>query len=358
MIGLLAAKQKPKKTVSSAYLCHNLEKAFLEVTSNCNLRCLHCYGDFGYKKDELMIDDWKAIIDELDRLNVLEVHFTGGEPFLRKDIFELVDYVRKKPMAVTISTNGTLIDKHVADRIKESKISAVRVSLDGANPKTHDELRGVKGTFEKAINSIRLLVERKVCVRINCCITKHNFKETPQMLSLFEKLGVNEYVSSLLYFSGRDQSPPDLCFSPNDYEELEFVVKAVGLRSFMEDINMNEYKSNEEVVNCGVGTGSIVIKSDGKAIPCPYFDTEEFIVGDVKRSSIREIWENSELLNKLRAINARQISKCSGCKYLMFCRGGCRARAYRVMGDMYGPDPFACIGMISEESANKSPKDN
>jgi radical SAM protein with 4Fe4S-binding SPASM domain len=337
-------KQPSRNTaVSSVHLSYPLSEVFLEITSQCNLRCPHCYGGFGFKSHDLTTDEWKRIIDELAALNVSEIVLSGGEPLCHKDVFELISYMRKKPMRIVLSTNGTLIDEDVADEIKRLSIKSVRVSLDGPNAQIHDSFRGVKGTYDKAVKAVQLLRERKVHVRINSCITKENFRYLPEMQQLFRKLSVNEHSFFIVYFTGRRASSitRTLLFSPDDRKELEYICKNLGVTATAPEEEGSTTDSNY-VINCNVGRVHLVIAPNGDVLPCLVFDRERFVLGNVKRNSIREIWENSEMLNMLRAIDMQKVPECSSCEYLRRCRGGCRARAYVFLRDVYKPDVFGC----------------
>jgi radical SAM protein with 4Fe4S-binding SPASM domain len=338
-------KQSPRDViVSSIRLSYPLNQVFLEITSQCNLKCSHCYGDFGSRSYDLTIDIWKKVIDQLAGLNVSEIILSGGEPLCHEDAFELISYIRKKPMHVVLSTNGTLIDEDVADKIKRLSVKSVRISLDGPNAQIHDTFRGVKGTYDKTIRAIQLLLERKVHVRINSCITKKNSRYLPEMQQLSKKLRVNEHNFFIVYFTGRRTNLITHApfFSPNDREELEYIHKNLGVSVTAPEETGFSTESNS-TINCNVGRAHLVIAPNGNVLPCLVFDREEFVLGNVKQRSIRDIWENSEMLNMLRAIDMRKTPECGICEYLPSCKGGCRARAYTFLRDLHKPDIFGCI---------------
>jgi len=327
--------------ISRSALSYPLREVFMEITHRCNLKCPHCYGDFGAaKKPELSTNEWKKVIDELASLNVLEIILSGGEPLLLQDFFEIVRYIRDKPMSVVVATNGTLIDEAVANELKTLKVRSVRISLDGAFPETHDNFRGVAGTYDKVLKAIQLLRERNIHIRVNVCLTKNNFTELPQMLQLIQKLGVDEHRFFVVYFTGRKRKNKDICFSPNDHKELEFIEKTVGTSTISPDENTNSLTQTEK--NCGVGKNHLVIDPNGNVIPCLVFDREKFVLGKTPELSIKKIWENSSVLNALRSVNAQNIPKCCSCRYLKTCLGGCRARAYTLLGDIQMHDQFSC----------------
>lgn len=334
-------KQKAKHKILSVRLSHPVNEAFLEITSYCNLKCPHCYGDFGLRGEELGTSEWMNAIDELADLNVSQIILSGGEPLCRKDVFELVSYIRDKPMQVVLSTNGTLIDEPVADEIKRLSVKSVRISSDGPNAQVHDNFRGVKGTYDKVIKAIKLLRERNVHVRVNSCITKDNVNCLPETMRFIQTLGVSEYKFFVVYLTGRETNPMKL-FSPDDSKELEYIFKTLGSSITAPEERTEQTESNE-IMNCEVGRNHLVIEPNGNIVPCLVFDRKKSVLGNVRKDSVKGIWENSELLNKLRNVDMRNVSKCSKCESLAICRGGCRARAFTFSSDFYKPDPFACI---------------
>jgi radical SAM protein with 4Fe4S-binding SPASM domain len=350
VICFVEKKMKVKNKISLAHLSYPLNEVFLEITNRCNLNCPHCYGDFGSNDGELSTKEWMKVIDELASINVAEVILSGGEPLLREDIFSLIKFIRSKAIQVVLSTNGTLINESVADKIKKLSVKSVRVSLDAPNPQMHDAFRGVKGTFEKVIKAVKILREKDIHVRINSCITKDNVSLLPEMLQLIRELKVNEYKFFIVYFTGRKNRAMRL-FSPNDYDEIQFIYKNLGLSASLPEEDLRRNMKAEGPINCYVGRNHLVIGPNGEVIPCLVFDRKLFVLGNVRLKSIKDIWEKSEMLNMLRNIDVSKVPKCGKCSYLLACRGGCRARAFNFSSDLYKPDPFACI-LYSKNKGN------
>lgn len=335
--------REPKNINPETNLFSPLQYVYIECTNACNLKCLHCYNDSGVKlKQELTTEEIKEIIDKLGRLSVLNVILTGGEPLLRKDIFEIIEYIRGKPMSVTLFTNGILIDEEVTNKIKNYKILRVIVSLDGANPETHDKFRGVPRAFEKTKNAIRLLAQRGIFVTINTCINKFNKNEIPQILQLIKDLGVSDYVIGPIYSAGRAKGRvKDIGITPEEYPQLVKTIRNCEKQIFGKEkvfVQSSPFKGN-----CGIGMRFLVIKPDGTLIPCVSADAEDFYLGNVKKDAIEEVWNKSSVLNKLREIDLRNDEKCATCEHFQFCKGGCRLSAYQAVSDILAPDPVTCI---------------
>lgn len=334
--------KEPIKINAEAKLVSPLQHVYIEVTNACNLRCLHCYNNSGVRiEKEFTIDEIKKVISDLANLNVLNVILTGGEPLLRKDLFEIMEYIRRKPMSVTLFTNGTLLNEEVANKLKDCEVLKVLISLDGANPKIHDDFRGMRGAFEKTINAIKLLRQRGINVTVNICINRFNKNEIAQLLQLVRDLRVNDYIIGPLYSAGRAKGKiEELGISVNEYkkalEKIRFCEKQIFGRDKI-------FVKPSSIANCGIGMRSIVIKSDGTLVPCTSAEAESFGLGNIRKKSLRDLWNNSELLNELRAIDLRTTEKCGRCNYFSFCKGGCRLNAFQMFCDLMRPDPFSCV---------------
>ncbi|MEQ8212660.1 MAG: radical SAM protein, partial [Smithellaceae bacterium] len=174
------------------------------MTRRCNLKCIHCYSnsaDIDYA-DELTTDEGKELITDLAAFGSPVILFSGGEPLMRRDLFELARYATEKGMRAVISTNGTLITNEVAAKLKEIGLSYVGVSLDGLE-KTHDRFRGKKGAFAAALEGIRNCRRAGVKVGIRFTVNKHNLHDVPAMFDLLRKEGIERMCFYHLVYTGR-----------------------------------------------------------------------------------------------------------------------------------------------------------
>jgi len=334
-------RKRPRKINPEVKLSNPIQHIYIEVTNACNLKCKHCYNDSGVKlKRELTTEEIKKILDECAKLNVLNIVLTGGEPLLRKDLFKVIEYARKKPMSVTLFTNGTLVDEKIAHKLKQQGVLRILVSLDGASERTHDAFRGVKGAFKKTINAIKLLKNEGLHVTVNVCINKFNKGEIPQLLKLIKRLDVNDYILGPLYSAGRAEGKiEELGISIEEYRKILTQIRVLEKRIFgMEKIIVTESRLG----HCGIGTRSLTIKADGTIIPCVSASSDRFSLGNIRKESIEHVWNNSRLLNELREIDLRNAQKCGCCEHFSYCRGGCRLNAYQMFHDLFSPDPYAC----------------
>lgn len=343
-----------------------LQSASIRVTMACNLRCKHCYSIAGKKlENELSFKEIKRAIDELKQLGTIRIFFTGGEPFMRPDILDILNYTDKNGFAMYISTNGTLIDLHTINYLRALKhLRTFQVSIDGLR-KTHDSIRGVKGTFDKAINTIKLAKRKLKNTKITIISTlmKENASEMDKLLRLAIKLGVDNFGIVTLYPIKRSGEVTDV----SSLEKYKIFKKLSEI-----------YIKENPKVNIGLlvppaiipqplteleyGGGYVCsfpsllgIGANGEVAPCDgLLSCKELILGNVREKSLNEIW-NHPLMKKLRKIKPEDIEGvCRKCKYLSFCMGGCRARAYLEYGNFEAPNPlcqfFYCRNVFPSEN--------
>ena len=173
---------------------------FWELTKGCNLRCIHCRASATElsSPDDLSTDTAKEIIDQIAEVSNPILVLSGGEPLYRKDIFELARYGTAKGLRVALATNGTLVTKAVAQKIVDSGVKRVAISLDGADAATHDTFRGIPGAFDAAITGFRNLKELGMSVQINTTIARHNAHQLPHVLELAKSIGADALHTFLL----------------------------------------------------------------------------------------------------------------------------------------------------------------
>ena len=192
-----------------------------DVTYACNLKCKHCYATAGkIWKDELTTKEAKYAIDVFDKTGVTILAFSGGEPLVRPDIFELTKYAADKGMYVAVATNGTLITKEKAREMKKAGIQFVQISLDGADAKTHDAFRGINGAFDKTVKGIKNSVAENFFVEISTTVTKYNYKEIPDIIKFGEELGANWLMAYNFIPTGRGRDIFEVDLSPEEREEV------------------------------------------------------------------------------------------------------------------------------------------
>jgi len=309
------------------------------VTRKCNLKCAHCYINAAKEElsDELSTEEAKRLIDQICEVSRPLLILSGGEPLLRKDVFELIRYGTEKGLRMGLGSNGSLIDSATAKKLKEAGVKTVSISLDSCSPTRHDEFRGVAGSWEKAVSAIKALKENGVLVQVNTTVTQQNYSEIDDIMSLAEQLGVENFHLFFLVPTGRGIKIADI--SPAMYEEMikETFAKTAKHRlnvrpscapQFMriaKDMNLD---MRQWIRGCIAGLYYCRVYPNGDITPCPYLPIK---LGNIREKSFSEIWFTSEVFTTLRDFDALK-GKCGACDYRSLC-GGCRARAYGLSSD-------------------------
>lgn len=353
-------------------------------TQICNLRCKHCYASAGTSRtDELTSQEALDVVRKLGDAGVTIIAFSGGEPLMRKDIFDTVKAAHDYGIFTAIATNATLINKDIAKKLKDADIGYVQISLDGAKPETHDNFRGVPNAYEGAIRGIKNCVEQDIFVEVATTATKWNYKEVPEIIDLCEQLGVDWWMMYNFVPTGRGKFILGNDLSPQEREEVlqtlwnklrakpSLQILATAPQYARVALEMEEKTrkitdgSNQgpiivpthfynphlhgQLLNlsdfiggCGAGRFYCAVDYNGDITPCVFFPLK---VGDIKKDNFEELWTNNKIFLDLRD-RSKLKRQCSICKYKFVC-GGCRARAYGYFGDYNAPDP-GCINNKSE----------
>jgi radical SAM protein with 4Fe4S-binding SPASM domain len=302
-------------------------------------------------KRSAKVKDVKRVMAELKDLGAIRIFFTGGQPFIRPDILDILDYTDKNGFAIYISTNGTLIDSETINRLKKLKhLRTFQISLDGLK-KTHDAIRGVKGTFDKAVNTIELARRKLKNTKITIISTlmKENAAEMDKLLKLAIKLKVDNFGIVTLYPIKRSAKVKDVS-SLQRYEIFKKLSEIYTKEKPKLKIGLLVPPAviPQPLSELDYGGGYVCsfpsllgINANGDVAPCDgLLSYKELILGNVREKSLDEIW-NHPLMKKLRKIKPEDIKGvCQKCKHLSFCMGGCRARAYLEYGNFNAPNPI------------------
>lgn len=305
----------------------------IEITYQCNEFCKFCAPNAGIPvHNELTKNEIDRLLDEIISLQITPVTITGGEPLLKKDVvLHIAKRVHTAGLTPNLLTNGTLIDVGVASELKEAGIQFVQVSLDGANPETNDAIRGRKGGFNQTLRGIEALKEAGIEASISSVLTRENFDELDALYNLGEKLGV-PVTSANVSPTGRGFNS-QLLLTPRQQCE-----------HFCYTHETDEGEVSMLVVpreRCSIGTSPVVTPS-GDVYPCMLTKYEPLILGNIRQSTLQEIWQNSELLQELYSLNVHKIEPCKTCKNKFFCGGGCRGHAFAYHQTIYKNDPYRC----------------
>ena len=337
----------------------NLRLVAWEVTRRCNLNCVHCRAssERGPYPGELDTNKCLEILDQIALIGMPIVILTGGEPLLKKDIFELALHGTKLGLRMVMATNGSLITPEISEKIKSSGIKRVSISIDKANAREHDQFRKVPGAFSAALQGIDLLKKAGIEFQINTTVTKDNVHQVHEILDMAIELEAVAHHIFLLVPTGRARDMIDQEIDALEYEKLlhwfydmgkkvPIHLKATCAPHYYRILRQEAHKKGEKVDyetygleavtrGCLGGTSFCFISHDGVLQPCGYL---ELNCGDLRESSFGSIWQNSEIFKQLRDFSAYK-GKCGRCEYLNVC-GGCRARAFEETGDFMAEEPL------------------
>jgi len=332
-----------------------------EVTRGCNLSCLHCraLSGEGPYPGELTTEECLQVVDDIASFSSPIVILTGGEPLLRQDVYQIAEYGTGKGLRMVLATNGTLLTEESARKLVAAGIRRISISLDGSDAKSHDEFRGVKGSFEGGLRGIRCAKKVGLEFQINTTVTQRNLHQLPQILDLAVDLGAAAHHLFLLVPTGRGKQLQGEAISPHDYEEtlnwfydqrdhvsLHLKVtcaphyyRILRQRARREGKTMSteHYGLDAVTRGCLGGISFCFISSTGSVQPCGYLELE---CGNVREDSLESIWTQCEYFKDLRD-ESNYKGKCGYCEYRKVC-GGCRARAFETTGDFLAEEPY-CI---------------
>jgi heme b synthase len=333
-----------------------------EITRRCNLKCVHCRSSSEMEvkgHPDFSTEEAFRIIDDISSYAKPVVVLSGGEPLLRKDVFEIAKYGTEKGLRMCLATNGTLVTDDICEKIKESGIRIVSLSLDGSTKEVHDNFRNENGAFDGTINAARLFKRHGIEFIINSSFTKRNQEEIPKVYRLAKELGATAWYMFMIVPTGRGEEIMEELISKEDYEEIlnwhyqmekdeqEMLVRPtcaphyyrIVLQKAKEEGSKFQRRtlkfSTGGSKGCIAGQLICLINVDGDVLPCSYFPMS---AGNIKERSFKDIWENSELFKKLRDFKSYK-GRCGSCEFVNVC-GGCRARAYAIHGDYLEEEPF------------------
>ncbi|MGD2251158.1 MAG: radical SAM protein [Candidatus Methanofastidiosia archaeon] len=325
----------------------------LEVTSKCNNFCQFCYNVWE-KSTSSQGANMKAILEKLIEADVKMLFFTGGEPFLRKDLFDLVEIASNCGMRTSVVTNGTLLTEEKAQHLKTLKTS-VQVSLHGTEP-THDTLVGAPGAYARTWEGLQYLKNANVPTNINMALTRQNFQELPHVGEVAASLGAHLSMTRLVLTGPHVNK--NLQFTQSTISDvMEFLVhqKKVKTASIQSPFpicclgkegipTMLKIYDTFDVVGCQGGITWCAVSPQGAVRTCGAMNKEE---GDLKHKDLKTIWAQSEFIKKCRTCS-HIPEHCLNCEYLSVCTGGCRADAYAASQDPTNPDPLAVMAIQKE----------
>lgn len=321
-----------------------------ELSSRCNERCIHCYIP-NKKKDtgrEMPVEKVFSIIDEFAEMGGLSVTLSGGEAFLNKDLVSIVRYARSKDLMVTILSNLIAVKESQIRELSTLNIALIQTSLYSMKPEVHDYITSHRGSFFMTKSAIEKLVAANIPVQISCPIMKANVKDYSGVVEYGESLNVGVHTDYIM-MAQADCDTSNLA-NRISLEETEVLLREqmetghFSLDNFKIEKQLSEQNQTSDYFGeqplCGVGYDNCCITVNGDVYPCAGW--QDKILGNIYEQSLREIWENSEELEKLRAVKQSSFPKCMNCDAIDYC-SRCLVRNYNESeGDMFALSEHFC----------------
>ncbi|MCP4680785.1 MAG: SynChlorMet cassette radical SAM/SPASM protein ScmE [Desulfobacterales bacterium] len=347
----------------------------LSITGHCNLRCRYC-SHFNSPSDvekDLPAEAWLRFFEELNACAVMNVTLSGGEPFCREDLKELIDGIVRNRMRYNILSNGTLIADPMAEFLASTgRCDGVQVSIDGPIPAVHDSFRG-EGNFRKAMAGIRFLRTHKVNVDVRVTIHRKNVYKLEEIARLLlEDLGLPGFSTNSASYMGR-------CRHNSEQVQLTVEERSFAMETLLKlskkyngrisasagplaecetwlEMEQARQGKGESISGggylsgCGGPMSCLAVRADGVMIPCGQLSHSD--LGRINTDELKDVWQNHPALKRLRErcrISLSAFDFCKGCDYLDFCTGNCPALAYNISGDENHPSPDACLRRFLEK---------
>lgn len=346
-------KQKVKRDTEEFLLCHDqvkprLGSLQLELTSRCNERCIHCYIPNGKKNTgfDMSFDRFKYIIDQYVEMGGLHVTLSGGEALMNKDILKMLRYCREKDLQISLLTNLISLKEEQIPILKEVNLSLIQVSLYSMNAEKHDSITTVKGSFDKTKAAIEKLHNADIPVQISCPIMKANKDGYDEVMKYAQSLRMKAQTDYIM-MAQADLDTSNLA-NRISIEETEKVIRDIMENDVdyqtetlaqepLSSISEEEYA---EMPLCGAGMNDLCVTVNGDIYPCAGW--QDFVVGNVFKTSLKDIWDNSEQLKMIRRVTWKDFPKCLDCEARNYCNM-CLVRNYNENnGDMFKTADHFC----------------
>lgn len=311
--------------------------AHLDITWKCNERCVHCYLDHE-GKNEMSTAEIKDVIRQLAECGTFFLSISGGEPLLRRDCFEILEYARELRFNVKLKTNAVMIGAKEAARLKRLGIEQVQISIYSDRPEIHDAITKLPGSLRRSLEAIRRLKENGVKVSISNVLMKQNVRSGMAVQKLAKELGVEFHIDpTITPMLNGDRSILNLGISKEELDEVFHTEEFIG--------NVGEFCAPVSTVDdnvldgysCSAGHTLAYISPSGDVFPCVQFPMP---CGNLREKTFREIWYRSEALTELRSVHVRDLPTCSHCSHTAYC-SRCPGLAY-MEGNMRGPSSSDC----------------
>lgn len=346
----------------------------LEISTSCNLRCAYCshFSSAGDVAEELPTEEWLEFFGELRRCCVMDVCLQGGEPLLRLDLPALIEGIVSNRMRFSILTNGTLITDELASFLASTgRCNGVQVSIDGATPEPHEAFRG-KGSFEKALQGLKILLRHRVPATVRVTIHRRNVGGLHALARLLlEELSIPGFSTNAASHFGLCRKNADL-IQLTEQERSQAMATLFQLQRKYEgrisasagplaeahkwlsferarSEGVSGFPNGGFLTGCGGAFSKLGVRADGAIVACTQLPGME--LGRINQDDLKEVWLNHPELNRFRrraSIPLSDFPYCQGCDFINYCTGNCPGIADSMLQDPYHPSPDSCYKRFLE----------
>ena len=333
-----------------------------EITLVCNMNCMHCGQSAGESRlNELTTKEALNLCNQLNDLNAEIVNLTGGEPILRKDWPEIGKKIRDLGMDLSLLSNGLAIDEKTVSLLRKLEVYAMAISLDGGTSKTHDSVRGIKGSFDKCISSLELLQKEDIPTTVITTIHKGNIKELP----LIREQIINKAKAWQIQIAAPiGRFPKNFILSKEEFYSLALFIAATRRKCSVKELGVigaHNIGYHSQILRntmltpiwngCQAGITTVGILSDGSIKGCLSLPND-YIEGNIREKKLTDMWNDSNFASYNRKFKQEDLKgNCKDCKYSRRCKGGCETVSVVLAGEMHC-DPY-CLYMIEKEMIAK-----
>jgi radical SAM protein with 4Fe4S-binding SPASM domain len=294
----------------------------IELTSKCNERCVHCYIPHENKTDDIEPQLFYNVLEQCKKMGILNLTLSGGEPMMHKNFCEFLRKCKEYDFSVNILSNLTLLNDEIVTEMKANRLSSVQVSLYSMKPEIHDEITQMKGSFEKTKNAILKLIENDIPLQISCPAMKQNkncYVDVINWAKEHKVRAVTDYIMMAKYDHTTENLDNRLSLDEagkviNDIIENDTEYQK---KTATTDIAEAEKRDMSNDIVCGVCISPICMVANGNVYPCAGW--QDYVVGNVKNTTLQEIWDNSEKVKYLRGLRKKDFPKCLKCEDKAFC---------------------------------------
>jgi radical SAM protein with 4Fe4S-binding SPASM domain len=328
--------------------------AHIDITSKCNLKCQHCLNPTElYQNDDMTLDEWIRVIDKLAELGISIIWIGGGEPLIRKDVFDILKYIKSKNIRMVLATNGILLTEKFEVKELLDLIDEITICIDGSNQDIHGFFRRPKKYFDIILSNIRRIIpiahDSGCLLKIFTCIAKHNLHDVSNIIDLSYKLKADSWACQAFVPMNRGENFSEQIITHRMRKYLSKIIKEkdekykhkIFLQPYIPLLTM-EKVYQEPKMECSAGNAVLYIASNGNVFPCSRLIFDEFLIGNIRDINLIKEWNENNVFLTLRNINYSK-TKCGKCDYFLDgkCNGGCKAekyRRYRNIYDFYDPN--------------------